>query len=1162
MPPGQIVTTETPSFGFPCIGAKIPVSEGVSWLLVRGAPPDLEEYAVLVSLYGWDGKLLWQDSSSASYYNSLENTAFNHRCADPDVGRHLLDRLSRQRDRSHYDLVRVRSSQGLRWHDIELHTIAAGDSQTAILTLERPLPDSSNSLEPLLSGIADALHILLSGESNESQRTASALVRLGSAAEVDRLSLYLNDGDDNFICQGSWTSHPDRDRAVPLSQLFQSRNALPQTMARLKTGDLASSDDGTLPEAEQAQLLEGETTSVLLVPILLEGRLWGVTSFETAQPTRPRTARERQILQAAAISLGQALERDLRWQENLPSDSSCSSEFLRLLDGVNWANHLLLTRDEDPQEAIDRALQLLGTAAAAARAYVVEVGSPSRPSAGPFRVQCRYEWAIGVRRFRYKTRLWQDLPADPLFEIWYDGLASGQPLNLSPEDLPESLRWQFRGYQTLTLLGIELEGKLWGFLGLDFDEPRPWSDTELLILRSAAGSIGGAIARYQTQNRLERRDRLLHGVAQATTALLTLDDLELAFARTVTALGQASDADRAYLFQRHLHPVTGKWVMSQRHEWAAAGIRSYADDPYFQNMPYESTFYELFETLAGNHTICQRVADMPLLERSALEGQGIQALLLLPVQVEGALWGFLGFDRCRRDRLWSEGEQTLLRAAAANIGSAVARQQTKDELARLNAELEHRIWKRTAELQAANRQLTYNAYHDALTGLPNRILLLEQLEASLAQFKRDRHAAFAVLFVDLDRFKVINDSLGHDFGDKLLVETASRLLTCLNHGDLLARLGGDEFAILLRDLRRLEDATRIADRVYASLNRPFLIEDRDVYLTVSIGIAPSAERYNKAEEILRDADIVMYHSKTSDSRRYEIFDSAMHNRLLERHQLENHFRRAVSSISASSPDSPTTAESQFRVVFQPIVSLSSDRVVGFEALSRWHHPQLGAISPGKFIPIAEESGEIVPLGIWVLHRACLQLQCWQDQFPQLASLTMSVNLSARQLLDPQLIPQIDRILELTGVTGDRIKLEMTESVLIENAEISSRTLSQLRQRNIQLSMDDFGTGYSSLSYLHRFHFDILKIDRSFVNTLKTGRESSSIVQAIIALAHNLQMNTVAEGVETEIQKQILKHLGCEYGQGYLFARPLSSESATQLLGRSIPGAQPPDSDVT
>ncbi|OAB62175.1 hypothetical protein AY599_26765 [Leptolyngbya valderiana BDU 20041] len=1145
----------------PYFCAKTSIDRGNPWLVVRAVPPENDEDAVLVSLYRENGELVWQDPSSERYYGDggEGETSLQARCDDSQTGDYLLERLSRARDRSHYDLVRVRTPRGYRWHEIELHAIASGDTQTAILSLERPFATPSRSLDPLLTGVSEALHSFLTGEATASRRIDIALARLGSAAEVDRLELYADDGHGRFLCQSSWTSDPDGDRVVSLSRHLQPDNTFPITMARLKTSEIVTSDDPTLPEDERVRLLENQTSHVFLIPIVFDGRLWGVASLETSRPVRERPARERQILQTAVTTLGHALARDANSTPRRSEDTYSNLEFLRLLDGVNWANHLLLTRDDDPQQVVGQALHLLGTAAAAVRAYIVEVNLPTAESV---RVNCRYEWICESHSLPRADRVWQEFPRTPLFETIYDRLVRGQSSILSPLDLPESLHSPCRSCQSITVVGIELEGKLWGFLGLDCDRQRNWSDTELLILRSAAGSVGGTLARYQARERLDRRDRLLDGVAQATTALLTLNDLELAFARTVAVLGQAADADRAYLFQRHLHPVTDKWVMSQRHEWVAAGTRSYADDPYFQNMPYESTFYDLFETLASNRTICQPVSHMPLLERSALEEQGIQALLLLPVRVEDGLWGFLGFDRCRDDRLWSDGEQTLLRAAAANIGAAVTRQRTKDELARLNAELEHRIWKRTAELQAANRQLTYNAYHDALTGLPNRALLLEQLDASLNQFKRDRNAAFAVLFVDLDRFKIINDSLGHDFGDKLLVETASRLLTCLNHGDLLARLGGDEFAILLREIRHLGDATRIADRVYASLNRPFRIEDRDVYLTVSIGIAPSADRYTKPDEILRDADIVMYHAKTSDGQRYEIFDSAMHNRLLERHQLENHFRRAVSVISSTPPESGAADESQFRVVFQPIVSLSSDRVVGFEALSRWHHPQLGVISPGKFIPLAEESGEIVPLGIWVLYRACRQLQRWQQQFRDFAPLTMSVNLSARQLLDPQLLPQIDRILERTGVSSDRVKLEMTESVVIKNAEFSSRTLAQLRERHIQLSMDDFGTGYSSLSYLHRFQFDTLKIDRSFVNPLKTGRESSSIVQAIIALAHNLKMNTVAEGVETDIQKRILKHLGCEYGQGYLFARPLSAEAATQFLERAYSGGPQPDIDVS
>ena len=441
------------------------------------------------------------------------------------------------------------------------------------------------------------------------------------------------------------------------------------------------------------------------------------------------------------------------------------------------------------------------------------------------------------------------------------------------------------------------------------------------------------------------------------------------------------------------------------------------------------------------------------------------------------------------------------------------------------------------ERKKMERQLFHDALHDALTGLPNRALFMDRLEHELKRTKTQSNYLFAVLFLDLDRFKVVNDSMGHLVGDKLLVEIARRLENCVRPTDTVARLGGDEFTILLENISDVEIATRVAEKIYQSLTIPFSLENYELFTTASIGIALSSHGYDKPEDILRDADLTMYSAKERGKARYEVFDRSMHTRAIERLHLENDLRRGIE-------------REEFAVYYQPITSLSTGRISGFEALARWHHPERGFVSPGEFIPVAEETGLIIPLGNWLLEEACRQLRTWELKYPEHPPIKISVNLSGKQLRESSLIEQIDRVLTKTQLSPLRLKLEITESVLMENLEAVTQTLLKLRERKIQLSIDDFGTGYSSLSYLHRFPVDTLKIDRSFVNEIRSGQENSAIVKAIVTLAHMLNMDVIAEGIETTAQLAQLKLLKCEHGQGYFFSKPLSTEEAEALIASS------------
>lgn len=439
-----------------------------------------------------------------------------------------------------------------------------------------------------------------------------------------------------------------------------------------------------------------------------------------------------------------------------------------------------------------------------------------------------------------------------------------------------------------------------------------------------------------------------------------------------------------------------------------------------------------------------------------------------------------------------------------------------------------------SERKKIEEKLLHDAFHDVLTGLPNRAFLNQRLEYTIRRAKRHENYLFAVLFIDLDRFKVVNDSLGHSVGDKLLIEIANLLEKTVRNIDTVARLGGDEFVILLDALKDVQDATIIAQRIEEMLRSPFKIAGQEVFTSASIGIALSTTGYEQGADMLRDADIAMYRAKDSGKARYQIFDKAMHAQVVRVMQLETDMRKALE-------------RQEFKVYYQPIVSLKTGAIAGFEALVRWHHPEEGLISPAEFIPLAEETGLIVTLGEWILAEACQQMHAWQVEFARTRDWKISVNLSTKQLKEGEIIHQINQILQQTNLNSKSLKLEITESVLMENAEVANSILLQLREINIELSIDDFGTGYSSLSYLHRFPVNTLKIDRSFVSAIDPNDENLEIVRAIVTLAHILKMDVIAEGIETSSQLAQLKELGCEQGQGFYFSKALDPQAATALI---------------
>ncbi len=491
--------------------------------------------------------------------------------------------------------------------------------------------------------------------------------------------------------------------------------------------------------------------------------------------------------------------------------------------------------------------------------------------------------------------------------------------------------------------------------------------------------------------------------------------------------------------------------------------------------------------------------------------------------------------------------QLLLAQAHVHELTVEALREAKTTVDQANQDLELRVSQRTLELKQANQalrseisqrertqeQLIYQTLHDSLTGLPNRDMFIQRVSTCLDQIKRDPTYNIAILFIDCDRFKMINDSLGHSVGDQVLIAVARRLETCLGPLDLLARLGGDEFVILLDPISQAQQATVSASHIQAKLQSPLQVDPYEVFLNASIGIV-TGRGYDCPEDILRDADTAMYQAKALGKGRYQVFEPAMHERAQLRLCIETDLRRAIE-------------RQEFRVCYQPIVSLTTDKLIGFEALVRWHHPEKGRISPTDFIPISEENGLIIDIGQWVMQEACQQARKWQLQFPHCSDLKMSVNLSVLQFAQVDLVDQLEQMLSETGLQPQYLNLEITESAMMENTEWTTNILQELRSRQIQLSIDDFGTGYSSLSYLHRFPVDCLKIDRSFVSCLTKQSEHISIVRSILTIAHTLGMKVTAEGVEDLDQVHELKRLECDFAQGYWFAKPLGVTDAERLI---------------
>ncbi|WP_103670043.1 EAL domain-containing protein [Pseudanabaena sp. BC1403] len=548
-------------------------------------------------------------------------------------------------------------------------------------------------------------------------------------------------------------------------------------------------------------------------------------------------------------------------------------------------------------------------------------------------------------------------------------------------------------------------------------------------------------------------------------------------------------------------------------------------------------FYEHYhdDLVQGTQISVYQVSkDLPEELRELAEQYSIHSLLMTSLVYQQTYLGGISLYQCDRDRIWSENELSLVKAISDQCAIAI---HQSDLYQNAQSEL--------LERKKMEAQLRHDALHDSLTGLPNRALFLDRLNHALQLSNRrlylnsaDLPELFAVLFFDLDRFKIINDSLGHLAGDQLLKIVAKRLVGCLRGGDTVARLGGDEFVMLLEEIEHLNDVIEVVHRIKESLQVPVMLDGNEIFISTSIGIALNSADYTQPDQLLRDADTAMYRAKEQGRDRYEIFNPVMHTEALKKLRIENELRRAIERY-------------ELRVHYQPIVCLQSRQILGFEALVRWQHPEQGLLYPKDFIAIAEDAGLIVAIDFWVLQEACTRLRAWQEQFPIAMNLTMNVNLSAKQFTKPNLTSEIENILKQANLNNHNLKIEITESILIEKTSLAAQILGELSERNIQTCIDDFGTGYSSLSYLHRFPIHTLKIDQSFINRLDHNLEDGEIVKAIIVLGINLGLNVVAEGVETAEQLERLKNYNCQAGQGYYLFKPLEAEAIATLLAAPI-----------
>jgi diguanylate cyclase (GGDEF)-like protein/PAS domain S-box-containing protein len=699
---------------------------------------------------------------------------------------------------------------------------------------------------------------------------------------------------------------------------------------------------------------------------------------------------------------------------------------------------------------------------------------------------------------------------------------------VDPEADPHEIQYMREtGAESLLMLPLSVAGRVIGLVELDDDHDRMFSADEIRLCQALADQAAIAIenARHyeQAQKRLKEQTALREAGAVLSSTLKINELLN----HIIEQMCKAIDATSAYLSSFDSDSITSR-VIAEYYSPDASTKERVSD----LNVVYDQSNLneETLEFMKAGVPVVYHVDDPELDEQTRvhmLEYDSI-SVLEIPLHIRGKLNATAEIRERRYRREFSQEEITLCVSIAQQAAVAL-------EHARLFEQAQQEIRQR----KKIEQQLRYDAFHDALTDLPNRALFMDRLERAILRNQRNAREKFAVFFLDLDRFKVINDSYGHSFGDRLLVEVSHRLQDSMRAIDTVARLGGDEFVILAEDVKTVSGAKRFGGRVMKRLEKPFNLDDHEIVTTASIGIVVSDSRYDQPGEYLRDADIAMYHAKAMGKDRFEIFTADLREDALFRLTMKRDMRKAIE-------------QEEFFLQYQPITELDTGTITGFEALLRWQHPRLGLIPPAQFIPLAEETGLIVPLGYWVLDNACQQIHEWQARFPAYPPLKINVNLSGKQLMEAKFVQKMRRLLQKNCISGGCLSLEVTESIVLKDSETVALILEQLRDFGISVHMDDFGTGYSSLGYLQQFPMDVIKIDRSFIETLCSEDKESGLVRAIIFMAQEMGIKVVGEGIETPEQMAILSELGCDYGQGFLISYPLNSDAAEKLLVEHIP----------
>ncbi len=844
----------------------------------------------------------------------------------------------------------------------------------------------------------------------------------------------------------------------------------------------------------------------------------------------------------------------------------------------------VMNTTSDWTSAITRCLEQLGVATEISRSTLFSITEQDHDHV----LEHRFEWAADERYRRADNPLIRSVPMRKVgLGRFFDELEAGRCIHVRVSDLSsrEQRILDDQNVLSVATVPIFVGSNLWGFL--EFDDcstERQWLIVEIEALRSAAIIIGAAIQRQRFEQalRLEKRrfeqlyenmplailvaDAEEHVVAvnPAFEALFGFVRNEVIGRKINELITPAERIDEASWLSRRSFDgeILGHQTVRRRKDKTPVPVQVYGV-PVVQNgqvaLVY-GIYVDQTERLRAEAALRESEEKFRSLAEQSLQGifvfknRRIVYANETMAHISGyALEEILAFDQGSFERIIHPADRSFVIAAADGfeIGAGRVSPQTEYRLITKSGAM---IWvlqqTRTVQFDGdlavqgvlvditkrkrAEEQLLHSALHDPLTGLPNRASFHDRVELAMERSRGRAESRFAVLFLDLDRFKLINDGYGHQAGDRLLVEIAHRLRRAVRPGDTVARLGGDEFTVLIPDLSGQSEAISVAQRIHDSLEKPFQIGEQEVFTTASTGIAVSSTRYDSPDEILRDADIAMYHAKAAGRARHHMYDETMHPIVLSQLHMENDLRRALE-------------REEFRLYYQPIIDTSSGAIVACEALLRWQHPDLGLLPPSEFLNLAEETGIINPIGEWVLRSGCKEAHSWMQHLNRERSPAVSINLFSRQFSRTELVVYIQQLLEEIQLPSDRLQLEITESAIIDVPELAIDVLQRLRNLGVRVHIDDFGTGYSSLAYLQRFAVDTLKIDRGFIRRLGANTGGAEIVRTIITLARNLGMDALAEGIENPEQLAMTREMGCGFAQGYLFSKPLPPEEIIELL---------------